>query len=74
MLFVWPASNFDGIPGADPNPDYYQTWMGVKYQAFGQFSAAIDGVLMANYNCFEGQVLPNLGIDYDYVDEFGFTP
>ena len=74
MLFVWPASNFDGIPGADADPDFYQTWMGVKYQAFGQYSAAIDGALMANYNCFEGQVLPNLGIDYDYVDEFGFTP
>ena len=74
MLFVWPASNFDGIPGAPANPDYYQTWMGVKYKAFGQFSAALDGALMANYNCFEGQVLPNLGIAYDYVDEFGFTP
>jgi len=28
MLFVWPASNFD-VPGGDPIPDYYQTWMGV---------------------------------------------
>jgi hypothetical protein len=28
---------------------------------------------MANYNCFDTQVLPNLGINYDYVDLNGFT-
>ncbi len=73
MLFVWPASNFDGLPGSDPNPEFYQTWMGVKYQAFGQYSAALDGALMANYNCFQQQVLPNLGIDFDYVNLNGYT-
>ncbi len=72
MLFVWPASNFDVLTGI-ATPDYYQTWMGVKYQAFGQYSAALEGAVMANYNCFETQVLPNLGINYDYVDAFGFT-
>jgi len=73
MLFVWPASNFDGLPGADPNPDFYQTWMGVKYKAFGQYSAAIDGALLGNYNCFSQHVLPNLGIDFDYVTIDGYT-
>ncbi len=67
MLFVWPASNFDGLVNAAPNPDFYQTYMSVKYKAFGQYSAAHDGVLMGNYNCFSQQVLPNLGIDFDYV-------
>ena len=72
MLFVWPASNFPPLAQI-PTPDYYQTWMGVKYQAFGQYSAAMSGAVMANYNCFETQVLPNLGINYDYVDALGFT-
>lgn len=74
MLFVWPNSNFDAIVGADAPDDWYQTWMGVRYKAFGQYSAAIDGALMANYNCFDTQVLPNLGIHYDYVNAGGFTP
>ncbi len=79
MLFVWPASNFltangPTYPFGPHQFDGYQTWMGVKYKVFGQFSAAIDGALMANYNCFSQQVLPNLGINYDYVDRFGFTP
>jgi hypothetical protein len=72
MLFVWPASNFD-VPGGDTTPDYYQTWMGVKYQAFGQYSAAMSAAVMANYNCFMSQVLPNLGINYNYVDADGFV-
>lgn len=73
LLFVWPASNFEGIPGADATPDFYQTWMSMRYKAFGQFSLAMDGTLMANYNCFGTQVLPLLGIGHDYVDEGGFT-
>lgn len=72
MLFVWPASNYD-VPGAGVIPDYYQTWMGVKYQAFGQYSAATSAVTMANYNCFDDQVLPNLGINYNYVDDGGYV-
>jgi hypothetical protein len=69
MLFVWPASNYDPqIPGSPMAPDYYQTWMGTKIQAFGTYSAAKDGHVMANYNCFSDQVLPNLGIDYKYID------
>jgi len=72
MLFVWPASNFI-VPGGDTTPDYYQTWMGVKYQAFGQYSAGIPAAVMANYNCFGDQVLPNLGVNYDYVGIDGYN-
>jgi hypothetical protein len=70
MLFVWPNSNFDNIPGAVPTVpfDWYQTWMGVKYSAFQKFSAFVSGAVMANFNCFSDQVLPNLGVDYDYVN------
>ncbi len=67
MLFVWPNSNVDGLTTIT-EPDYYQTWMGVKYTAFGNYSTFMTGVVMANYNCFSDQVLPNLGIDYAYVD------
>lgn len=70
MLFVWPRSNTYDAPYL---PDFYQTWMGVKYQAFGTYSAAMHGAVMANYNCFSDQILPNIGINYDYVDIFGYT-
>ncbi len=73
MLFVWPASNYVGIPGAPAPPDFYQTWMGVKYVKAGDYSAATSGAVMANFNCFSDQVLPNLGIDYNYVDQFGYV-
>jgi hypothetical protein len=67
MLFVWPASNYD-MPGAPDTPDFYQTYMQTKISAFGTFTAAKDAHVMANYNCFSDQVLPNLGIDYKYID------
>jgi hypothetical protein len=75
MLFVWPLSNYFDSQGQleDGGTDLYQTWMGVKYQAFGTYSAGMTATVMANYNCFSDQVLPNLGIDYDYVDMFGYT-
>jgi len=69
MLFVWPASNWDNLVGAPAEQYFYQTWMGVQYTAVdGLYTEGLDGVLMANYNCFSDQVLPNLGINYDYVD------
>jgi len=73
MLFVWPASNYP--PGAplDNFDDFYQTWMGVKYSAADQWSAAMDGAVMANFNCFSDQVLPNLGVNYQYVDTTGYV-
>ncbi|MCD4748779.1 MAG: hypothetical protein K8R59_05335, partial [Thermoanaerobaculales bacterium] len=69
MLFVWPASNFYNANGVMEQymPDMYQTWMGVRYTAYGVFTEGISGVVMANYNCFCGQVLPQLGINFDYV-------
>jgi hypothetical protein len=77
MLFIWPYSNIQDGAG---RRDQYQTWMGTKFQAFGQYSAAKDAALMANYNCFSDQrldnittVMPKLGINYDYVGTFTDT-
>jgi len=53
LMFIWPRSNttdFFGTTGAVS--DQYQTWMGVKYQAFGNSSAAFSGAVLGNYNCF----------------------
>ena len=72
MLFVWPASNYVGT-GAGLEDDFYQTWMGVRYNAFGDWSAAMDGAVMANFNCYSDQVLPTLGVDYGYVDAAGYV-
>jgi hypothetical protein len=73
MLFVWPWSNI--IQGGNPqvDVDYYQTWMGVRYKAFGNRSMGMTATVMGNYNCFSDQILPNLGIDYDYANTFGYT-
>jgi hypothetical protein len=72
MLFVWPASNYP--PGATDAPDdFYQTWMGVKYNAADQWSAGMDAAVMANWNCFSDQYLPNLGVNYSYVDPTGYV-
>lgn len=72
MLFVWPASNYDSINN-QYFPDYYQTWMGVKYVKTGDYSAAISGAVMANFNCFSDQVIPDLGVDYNYVGVNGYV-
>lgn len=72
LLFVWPASNYDTIDNPI-FPDFYQTWMGAKYVKTGDYSAAIDGVVMANFNCFSDQVIPNLGINYNYVNQGGYV-
>ncbi len=55
MLFIWPDSNL--------RPFFYETWMGVKYSAYGQYSAALSGAVIANSNCFPDQVMPNLGLN-----------
>jgi len=73
MLFVWPASNYPPATATQTPDDLYQTWMGVRYNAYGNWSAALDGAVMANYNCFSDQVLPNLGTGYDYVDDTGYV-
>jgi hypothetical protein len=57
LMFIWPQSN-----QTSGFPDHFQTWMGVKYAAFGQYTAALSGAVMANYNCDSGQVLPLLGL------------
>ena len=47
MLFVWPRSNVSTFAESDQ----YQTWMGVKYRAFGNSSVAFSALQIANYNC-----------------------
>jgi hypothetical protein len=70
VLFVWPPSNW---AGADvPEPDIIQTWMSVRYAAGSTASAGLDAVVAGNAACFPDQVLPGLGVDYDYVDEEGY--
>jgi hypothetical protein len=59
VMFIWPRSNWDGLNPVDL--DWYQTWMGVKY-GYGNYSAGLSGAVMANYNCDQTQVLPQLGI------------
>jgi hypothetical protein len=63
MMFIWPRSNSadsSGVSGLES--DQYQTWMSVKYKAFGRFTAAMQGQVIANYNCDAAQTLPGLGI------------
>ena len=61
MLIVWPWSNNQTWD------DWFQTYVQVKYKGFGTYSAALPAAVMANFNCFPAQALPNLGINYDYV-------
>ena len=72
MLFVWPASNYFDA-GTGLQDDFYQTWMGVRYNALDTWSAAMDGAVMANFNCYSDQILPDLGINYDYVGLGGYV-
>jgi hypothetical protein len=63
LLIVWPGSNngpINPIPN-DPRGDWYQTWVGARYSAFGEYTAALTGAVMGNYNCDQTQVLPVLG-------------
>jgi hypothetical protein len=73
MLFVWPASNYPAGSATPVPDDWYQTWMGVRYNAYGQWSAARDAWVTANFNCFSDQILPDLGTDYEYVDSDGYV-
>jgi len=57
MMVIWGASN-----GTTEQFDDYQSWMGVKYAAFGQYTAGLSAAVLANYNCDTDQVLPTLGI------------
>jgi hypothetical protein len=76
VMFLWPASNwnnndpFGAWDNGSPLTDWYQTWMGVKYGAFGQYTAAMSGAVLANFNCFSDQVYPGLGLGYFYVNPF----
>jgi len=73
MMFIWPWSNYDFIGNNPDILDYdgYQTWMGVKYSAFGQFTAGRDAAVMANYNCNFWEVLPQLGIGRVFLEGEG---
>ena len=50
MLFIWPRSN-TGDNLTENTSDQYQTWMGVKYKAFGNSSVAFSALQIANWNC-----------------------
>ena len=60
LLFAWPGTN----SAVDPRPieDWYQTWMGVKYSGFGDYTAALSGAVMANFNCNSNEILPLLNL------------
>ncbi len=62
MMVIWGGSNTQDPPFATQQLDDYQSWMGVKYSAFGQYTAGLSGAVLANYNCDSDQVLPQLGI------------
>ena len=70
MMVIWPLSNYDGSNPVIDEYDAYQTWMGVKYAAFGQYTSGFSAAVMANYNCDSGQTLGNgLGIGmYSYSE------
>ncbi len=63
ILFVWPASNYEGSEFAPPTPDYYQTWMGARHSNESHHADFLPGMPVANFNCFSDQVLPKLGFD-----------
>jgi hypothetical protein len=60
MMVIWPRSNNDGNVIRDD--DGYQTWMGVKYAAFGQYTAGLEAAVLGNWNCDSSQILPTLGM------------
>jgi hypothetical protein len=72
MLIVFPPS-YD-LAFVDPTPetyglltfDYY-AWVGVSIRYQG-FSTSIEAATMASAHCFETQILPKLGINYNYTD------
>ena len=59
---IWPRSNttFGATVGYDI--DQYQTWMGVKYAAFGNYTAGLEAAVLGNYNCNATDQLPRLAI------------
>jgi len=60
MMVIWGPSNTSAV--TDDQLDQYQSWMGVKYASFGQYTSGLSAVVLANYNCDDTQVLPGLGI------------
>ena len=81
MLFVLPASYpTSGAYGVQTRPDSNgrmdnlrsaQGWAAYQFvytpPSGANYSAAIEAATMANQHCFSDQVLPWLGINYDYV-------
>jgi|WetSurMetagenome_2_1015567.scaffolds.fasta_scaffold18419_2 hypothetical protein len=68
MLIVFPPSYPTGY--SDPTVDRYDpsgmmAWAGVKI-VYGSYSAALEAATLANAHCFTGQILPQLGVNFDY--------
>jgi hypothetical protein len=40
-------------------------WAGVKL-VYGAYSAAIEAATLANAHCYPNQILPQLGVGFDY--------
>jgi hypothetical protein len=66
LLFAWPESNF---ASAGVDSDLYQTWMGVKYSGFGDYTAGLTGAVMANYNCNTNETVPEFNLG-----QYSFNP
>jgi len=71
MLIIFPPSYPN--PYSDPTPNdvnsgnerYYMAWAGVKL-VYGAYSAAIEAATLANAHCYPNQILPQLGVGFDY--------
>ena len=71
MLVIFPPSygfTVDRDPtNPSPNPLFdreYMAWAGVQFN-YGIYSSGIEAATLANAHCFEGQVQPQLGINWD---------
>jgi len=63
MLIVFDPS-IPHAPGIAPaNPEtYLQAYVFAKYN-FGAYSTSVEATQMANFRCFNAQVLPNLNMN-----------
>jgi hypothetical protein len=58
MMLIFPLSNSEYSPVLDYWQDCYQVYVSVRYDAHGNFSAAMPAALLGNYNCDDTDMLP----------------
>ncbi len=64
----YPAGYIDPTTSASqlhPSDVEIMAWAGTKI-VYGTYSAALEAATMANAHCFTGQILPQLGVAWDY--------